>query len=231
MPHFNEITSRPLIEITISRTVLRRCLLVVPLGLLLLLGVIGAAVSPLVNGHPVILTRERQALKYYLEEAQGWIQRLDELVVRLDTLSPTSIAAANSSVISTSAISITRMPTGSLPSQVNLVSQAPLSAYNTPASQPANLFVRVQSAESIIQELQALERDLQQIEPPVVLIGLQELSTATLQAFATWSTQVMNTIATPTSDAITAAQTSRQSALAALATLRQTLVQQQGIQP
>jgi hypothetical protein len=231
MSPFNEPTSLPLIEITISRTVLRRSLVVVPLGLLLLLGVMGAAVSPLVNGHPVILTRERQALKYYLEEAQGWTQRLDEIAVRLDTLSPTSIAAANSIVTNTSAISITPMPTGSLPLQVNLPAEAPLSAFNTPASQPANLFDRVQSAESIIQELEALERDLQQIEPPVALTGLQELSTATLQAFASWSTQVMDTIATPTSDAITAAQTSRQSALAALDSLRQALTRQQGLQP
>jgi hypothetical protein len=49
MQHCNE-TSRPLIEITISRTALRRWVVVLPLGLLLLLGMIGAAVSPLVNG-------------------------------------------------------------------------------------------------------------------------------------------------------------------------------------
>ncbi len=61
MSPFNEITSPPMIEITISRTVLRQSLVVVPLGLLLLLGVIGAAVSPLVNGYPVFLTRERLA--------------------------------------------------------------------------------------------------------------------------------------------------------------------------
>ena len=62
MPHFNEI-SYPLIEITISRTVLRRGVVAVPLGFLLLLGVIGAVISPLVNGHPVIITTERLALK------------------------------------------------------------------------------------------------------------------------------------------------------------------------
>jgi hypothetical protein len=231
MSSFIETFSPPLIEITISRTVLRRSLVVVPLGLLLLLGVIGTAASPLVNGHPVILTRERLALKSYLEEAQGWIQRLDDIAVRLDTLSPTSIAAVNSIVTSTSAIAITRLPTGSLPSQVKSPAEAPLSAYNTPASQPANLFDRVQSADSTIQELRALERDLQQIESPVALTGLQELSTATLQAFASWSTHVMDTIATPTSDTITAAQASRQSALAALDSLRQALTLQQGSQP
>ncbi|HTP10536.1 MAG TPA: hypothetical protein VMP08_19920 [Anaerolineae bacterium] len=230
MPHFNE-ASRPMIEITISRTTLRRGLVLVPLGLLLLLGVIGAAVSPLANGHPVILTREGLNLKHYLDEAQGWIQRLDELVMRLDTLSPTSIAVTTEVLTSTSTLSATLIPTGSLPGKVTLPSQAPLSAFPTPASQPANLFDRVHAAEQVIQELGALERDLQRIEPPVALAGLQELSTATLQAFATWSTQVMDTIATPASDAITAAQASRQSALVALETLRQTLTQQQGTHP
>jgi hypothetical protein len=86
----------------------------------------GAAVSPLVNGHPVILTRERQALKYYLEEAQGWTQRLNEIAVRLDTLSPTSIAASNNAVTNTSVISLTQIPTGSLPAQINLPAQPSL---------------------------------------------------------------------------------------------------------
>jgi hypothetical protein len=223
--------SRPMIEITISRTALHRCLVVVPLGFLLLLGVIGAAVSPMVNGHPVLLTRERLALKHYLEEAQGWIQRFDDIAARLDTLSPAPIAMTNNVVTSTAAISITQIPTASLPSQVDLPGQAPLSAFTTPASQPTNLFDRAHAAEQIIQDLQALERDLQQIETPVAFTGLQELSTETVQTFATWSSQAMDAIGAPTSDTIATTQVSRQSALTALATLRQTLNQQQGIKP
>ncbi len=185
MPHFNE-TSLPLIEITISRTALRRCVVVVPLGFLLLLGVIGAAVSPLVNGHPVILTRERLALEHSFEEAQGWIQRFDDIAMRLDALGLASIAMTNNVVTNTSAISLRQAPTGSLPSQVNLPLQAPLSAFTTPASQPVNLFDRAQATEHVIQEFQALERDLQQIETPVTFNGLLGLSTETMQAFATW---------------------------------------------
>src|SRR5512143_3605737 len=105
MPHFNE-TSHPLIEITISRTALRRCVVVVPLGLLLLLGVIGAAVSPLANGHPVLLTRERLALEHYLDVAQDWIQRLDEIAVRLDALGPAPIAVATEVLTTTSTLSV-----------------------------------------------------------------------------------------------------------------------------
>jgi hypothetical protein len=231
MSPFNETSSRPLIEITISRTALRRCLVVVPLGLLLLLGAIGAVTSPLVNGHPVIFTRERLALQYYLDEAQRWIQRLDDIAARLDALSPVSIATANNVVTNTAVISITPVPTGSLPAQINLPVQAPLAAFTTPANQPTNLFDRAQAAEQVIQELQALERDLQQIETPVAFTGLQDIAAETVQAFAAWSSQVMDAMGAPTSDTIAAVQVSRQTALITLETLRQTLAQQQGIMP
>jgi hypothetical protein len=135
MPHFNE-TSRPLIEITISRTVLRRCLVVVPLGLLPLLGVIGAVISPLVNGHPMILTRERLALKHYLEAAQDWISRLNKIGGRLGALSSALVPAAGNVLANTSAISLTQIPTGSLSSQMSLPAQAPLATFHTPVSQP-----------------------------------------------------------------------------------------------
>jgi hypothetical protein len=231
MSPFSEISSRPMIEITISRTVLRRSLVIVPLSLLFLLGAIGAAISPLVNGHPVILTRERLALQYYLEEAQGWIRRFDELVVQLDILSSTSIAVTTEVLTSMSSLSVTLVPTGSLPAQLTLPSQTPLSAFTTPANQPTNLFDRAQAAEHAIQELQALKRDLEQIETPVALTGLQDIAAETVQSFAAWSAQVMDVIGAPTSETIAAAQVSRRTALTTLEALRQTLAQQPGTQP
>jgi hypothetical protein len=230
MSPFNE-TSHPLIEITISRTALRRCGVVVPLCLLLLLGLVGAASSPLVNGHPVILSRERLALKVYLEEAQDWIKRLEEITVRLDNLSPSPSAIAAAVPTTTSTLSVTLVPTGSLPAQVTLPSQTRLSTFHTPASQPSNLFDRAQAAEHVIQQLQALERDLQQIEMPVAFTGLHGLATDTVHLFATWATQVTDAIGAPTSDTITAAQVSRQTALLTLETLRKALARQQGTQP
>ncbi len=231
MSPFNETSSPPLIEISISRTALRRCLVVVPLGLLLLLGVLGAAISPLVNGHPVLLTRERLALKHYLEEAQGWTRRLDDIAVRLNALSPISIATTGNVVTNASAISLTQVPTRSLPAQVYLPAQAPLSAFNTPASQPANLFDRAQVAEHVIQDLQVLERDLQQIETPAAFNGLQAIATETVQAFVAWSARVTDAIGAPTSDTLATAQVSRETALTSLDTLRQALARQQGSQP
>jgi hypothetical protein len=124
-----------------------------------------------------ICPRERLALKYYLEEAQGWMRRLDDIAVRLDTLSPTLIAAANSVVTSTSAISITQIPIGSLLAQMSLPAQAPLATFHPPVSQPINLFDRAQAAQNVIQELPVLERDLQQIETPATFNGLQGIAT------------------------------------------------------
>ncbi len=220
-----------MIEITISRKTLHRCLVVVPLGLLLLLGVIGATVSPLINGHPVILTRERLALKTYRVEAQDWIQRLDDIAVRLDALSPASIAISSNIVTNTSVISSTRIPTGSLPAQINLPAQAPLTAFTTPASQPTNLFDRAQAAEHTIQDLQVIERDLQQIEMPAAFNGLQAIATETVHAFVAWSAQVTDAIGAPTSDTLATAQVSRKTALTSLDTLRRALARQQGSQP
>ena len=40
------------------------------------LGALGLASSPIVAGHPVLLTPERLAIKTYLDTADVWIQRL-----------------------------------------------------------------------------------------------------------------------------------------------------------
>jgi hypothetical protein len=230
MPPSND-TFRPFIEITLSRTTLRRCAVILPLSLILVLGMIGATVSPLVNQHPVLLTHERLAIMRYLESAQGWIQHLDEIEGRLETLSSEPIATSNNAYASTAVISITSVPTGPLPSMVDLPAQAPLSAFNAPAGRPDDLFDRAQAAEHIIQELQAIERDVQQVEIPVAFTGLQTLAIETVNGFADWSTQVADTIGAPTSDSIVAAQAARQTALITLENLRQALARQQGTQP
>jgi hypothetical protein len=230
MPSSNN-AARPLIEITLSRTALRRCAVILPLSLILILGMVGATVSPLVNQHPVLLTRERLAIMRYRESAQGWIQRLDEIALRLETLSSEPIATSNNAYGSTAEVSITSVPTGALPSEVDLPAQAPLSVFNAPAGRPDNLFDRAQAAEYVIQDLQALERDMQQIEIPVAFTGLHTLAVETMRGFADWSTQVADTIGAPTSDSIVAAQAARQAALITLENLRQALARQQGTQP
>jgi hypothetical protein len=106
-----------------------------------------------------------------------------------------------------------------------------LSAFHAPAGRPDNLFDRAQAAEHVIQDLQAIERDLQQIETPVAFTGLHTLAMETVKEFADWSTQVADTIGAPTSDSIAAAQAARQAALITLDNLRQALARQQGSQP
>ncbi len=230
MPPFHD-PAQPLIEITFSRTALRRCATILPLSLILILGMIGATISPLVNGHPVILTRERLAILRYLESAQRWVQQLDEMAARLEALSPEPTATSNNVSTNTAVITITSAPTGSLPSKVDLPAQAALSAFRAPASRPDNLFDRAQAAEHINQELQGIERDLQQIETPVALAGLHALAIETVQGFTSWSSHVTDTIGAPTSDSIAAAQAARQAASITLKNLRQALARQQGSQP
>ncbi len=230
MPQFNE-TSQPWIEITLSRTSLRRCAVIISLGLSLLTGAIGLAVSPLVDGHPVILTPERLAFKHHLDVMQGWIQSLETIAVRLDALSPVGSTTASGVQTSPSTILPPSILTGSLPSQVSLPSQASLSIFNPPNRRPSNLFDRAQEAEDAIQALQAIDRDTQQIETPAAFTRLHAIAVEAVQGFAHWSTQVMDTIGAPTSDSIAAAQTAREAALIALDNLRQALARQQGTQP
>lgn len=230
MPPFNE-TSQPWIEITFSRTALHRYAAILPLSLILVLGMLGATVSPLVNGHPVLLTRERLAILRYLESAQRWVQQLDEMAARLEALSSEPTATSNNVSTNAAVISITSVPTGSLPSKVDLPAQAALSAFTAPTGRPDNLFDRAQAAEHIIQDLQAIDHDLQQIEPPVALTGLHTLAKETVEGFASWASQVTDTIGPSTSDSIAAAQAARQAASITLENLRQALARQQGTQP
>ncbi len=223
--------SPPMIEITISRTALRLCCAAVPIGLFILLSVIGAAASPMVDGHPVILTRERLAIRQYLDAADDWIQRMDDIMGRLDVLVPASALTPTGSFTvapPSSAISITLAPTGSLPSHIALPPQTQLPVLSRPSSRPGSLYDRAQQAERAMQDLQAIDLEWQHIETPAALSGLHALANDTLQALAQWATQVIETIDAPSPDSLAAIQSARQAALTSLETLRRALATQQG---
>ena len=161
-----------MIEITISRAALRLCCAAVPIGLFILLSVIGASASPMVEGHPVILTRERLAIQHYLGAADDWLRRMDDIMGRLDVLVPTLALTPTGPVTvapASSAVSITLAPTGSLPSYVALPPQTPLPVLSRLASQPGSLYDRAQQAERAVQDLQAIDREWQHIEAPAAL--------------------------------------------------------------
>jgi hypothetical protein len=62
----------PLISITLQPVTLRLGAALITAALLLVVGGLGIASSPIVNGHPVLLSPERLALKTYLDAATGW---------------------------------------------------------------------------------------------------------------------------------------------------------------
>jgi hypothetical protein len=63
---------------------------------LLLIGGLGIASSPIVNGHPVLLSPERLALKTYLDAATGWQQRFTEIDQQLSLIDlPPAVSSAS----------------------------------------------------------------------------------------------------------------------------------------
>jgi hypothetical protein len=217
-------SSRPLIDITIDVGAIRWWVVIVSLGLVVILGVIGAAVSPMVGGHPVILTRERLAIKSYLDAANDWIVRFDSVARRFDEIEPVTSSTpsvAQASVLTqASHISMAIVTTSSLPTHIDLPPQTPLPALQPPLSQPSNLYDRARQAEQATQDLQAIDQEMQRSEVPAGLNGLHALATATLQDFAVWSAAVLDAIGAPSADNLAAIQPARQAALDSLTRLQ-----------
>jgi hypothetical protein len=54
----------------------------------LVLILVGLAVSPRIDGHPLLLSPQRRAILHYMNWCRGWADRLAELESRLDGLMP-----------------------------------------------------------------------------------------------------------------------------------------------
>jgi hypothetical protein len=211
----------PLISITLQPTTLRLGVAILFGAALLIVGWLGIASSPIVDGHPVLLSPERLAIKTYLEAAATWVQQLNEIDQRLATIevaraiSPKAEPIDNvltvSPIVSGTALSITVPPA------------IPLPTLAAPAHWPDNLYDRVQQADRLVRDLAAIDADLQQIEVPPALNALHELARSTLQAFARWSTAALDVIGAPVPDNVAALQSSRETAHTALAAFRSAL--------
>jgi hypothetical protein len=210
--------SEPRIDVTISFKALRMWGTLALLLAIFTLMLIGVLASPIIAGHPVVLTRERLAIKHYLETAQGWTVRLEIIAQRFDALGPTPssiVPAVDPSVTGTTVLTITLPSTST--TQITLPSETPLASPYRPASQATNLYDRAQQAEQTIADLQAIDVELQQIETPPALSGLHSLAIDTLQAYARWSAALLDHIGAPSVDSITAFQAARDEALSTLA--------------
>ncbi len=228
-------SSRPVIDITIDIDAVRGWVVSLSLGVVMLLGLIGAAVSPIVDGHPVILTRERLAIKSYLDAVEDWLTRFEDIAMRLNKLEPTvmSVPSAASAItpMHSLGISTTAVATASLPTHIDLPPQVPLPTLQPPVNQLSNLYDRAHQAEQATQDLQAIDHVMQSIEVPTSLNGLHTLAMTTLQDFAAWSSTVLDAIGAPSADNLAAIQPARQGALDSLSAVRNLIKLQPEVTP
>jgi hypothetical protein len=211
----------PLISITLQPVTLRLGAAFITGAVLLLIGGLGIASSPIVNGHPVLLSPERLALKIYLDAATVWQQRFTEIDRQLALI---DLPSAVSSVTASTATVITASPivTGA-PLVITVPPAIPLPTLAAPISWPDNLYDRAQQADRLVADLAALDADQQQIAVPSALNALHTLARATLQAFANWSTAALDVIGAPTRDNLATLQSSREAAHLALDQFHQAL--------
>ncbi len=224
----NTTADRPLIHITLQPIAFR-------LGAALLMGIVlslivwlGVSSSPIVAGHPVILSPDRLVIKNYLDAAADWVQQLDRMASQLEAIDlnpsatarpqlvikPTAINRPASTVMTASHPAVSTTPAISLPPE------APLPALSSPAGWPDNLYDRAQQADQTVKDLQVIDTNVQRIEVPPVLSSLHILAQQTVQEFALWSAAVLDEIGAPIADNWTAVQADRQSARIALAAFR-----------
>jgi len=213
------------LDITLSASTLRVGMLLVGLTLVFGLGLIGVVSSPVVHGHPVLLTRERLAIKRYLDAAADWSVRLGDVTRQFDGLFVATSLTPASPLTLTKPVSISAasVPTTTLPTAVPLPPQTPLTFPANSASQPVGLYDRAHAAEQAVRELQAIETEQQRIEIPAALSGLHTLAQTALQATARWAAALLDDIGAPSPANQAAVESERQTALAALTAFRDAL--------
>lgn len=223
----------PTIDITIAPHLIRLWSALGLIAGLIMLGLIGAAASPMVDGQPVVLTRDRLAIKHYLDAADQWSARLDNIALRFDALGPTAnpigpITATGALTVALP-VSLTLSTNSSL--SLPLPIEAPLPSPYQPASQPLSLYDRAQQSEQAIADLQTIEAEMQRIAVPPALSGLHTLAESTLQEFARWSAALLDHVGAPSSDTAATFQTARDAAGMAWQSFKAALAVQRGTAP
>jgi hypothetical protein len=211
----------PLISITLERSALRLSVASIAAVILLLIGGVGIASSPIVDGHPVVLSPERLAIKTYLDAAAGWLQRLTEFEQQFSLMEMPSVYLS-ATAPATTTITASPIVTGAT-LVITVPPVVPLPTLAPPGSWPRNLYDRAQQADRLVADLAALDADQQNSEVPTALNALHTLARSTLQSFAHWSAAALDVIGAPTPDHVTVWQQSRTTAQTALAEFRRAL--------
>lgn len=212
---------RPLIHITLQPATVRVGVALIASAVLLSLGVLGLASSPIVAGHPVLLSPERLAIKTYLDAATTWVRRLEEIDRQLALIEVGSAVAPKSPPTSTVITASPRITGAAL--AITVPPAIPLPTLAPPISWPNNLYDRAQQADRLVADLATLDSDQQQLEVPPALTALHTLARATVQAFGQWSLAALDVIGAPVPANVAALQTSRTAAEAALTDFRSAL--------
>ena len=211
----------PLISITLQPIALRLGAALITAAIFLVVGGLGIVSSPIVNGHPVLLSPERLALKTYLDMATVWQQRFTGIDQQLSLIeTPPSVSSAG--LLTATVITASPIVT-SAPLVITVPPAIPLPTLAAPSSWPDNLYDRAQQADRLVADLAALDADQQQIAVPPALNALHTLARATLQAFANWSTAALDVIGAPTRDNLIVLQSRREAAHLALGQFYQAL--------
>lgn len=215
-------TSDPLlIDITLQPTTLRLSVALIVAVMLLLIGGLGIASTPIVEGHPVLLSPERLAIKIYLDTADVWLQRFNEIERQLSLIEVPSFVSSSPPTTST-AITASPIVTGTA-LVITMPPPIPLPTLMPPSSWPSNLYDRAQQADRLVADLAALDTDQQHVAVPPALNALHTLARSTLQAFARWSTAALNVIGAPTPDNFATLQSNHTAAHMALTEFRRAL--------
>ncbi len=210
-----------LIDITLQPTTLRLGVALIVAVVLLLIGGLGIASTPIVDGHPVLLSPERLAIKTYLDTAGVWLQRFTEIERQLALIEIPSPLA--SSTVPTSTVITTNPIVTGAALVITVPPPIPLPTLLPPSSWPSNLYDRAQQADRLVADLAALDTDQQHVAVPPALNALHALARSTLQAFARWSTAALDVIGAPTPDNFATLQSNHTAAHMALTEFRRAL--------
>lgn len=188
-----------MIEVTVSRRVLMWS------GATLLLVaffIIGVAVTPRVQGRPILLLPRNRALFGYLERVNNWHERLVQEADVLTNVMPEEVSSEDR------------------PAETDLP------AFATPVPRAPALYDRWNRVRAVLDRLDALHREVEATAPPRGMEALHRLVTQAVQRHISWAEAVADYLAAPTETAANRVETERRAAEGARQVLGEMLTRQ-----
>lgn len=156
-----------MIEVTVSRRVL---MWGGGLFLIVMFFLIGVAVSPRVQGRPVLLSPRNRALFGYLDRVELWHEALVREADTLDRLTPESEQAEE---------------------------EEALPLFATPVPRAASLYQRMTRVQDVLARLDALALEVETTVPPRGMEGMHRQVLETVRLHILWAEAVADYLAAP----------------------------------